>query len=409
MPEPILFYFNPTCELAIANGSFSYMPPSLLQQMERELAMLPFVFGTENDYVLIENPPSENFIRKLKSAGFTVPKFLTVNDLENLPAPGIESIHPWGWSPAAHYKLRKLKERCGEEFKRSPVFNWTPEHKSLFERATSLNLLGKILENHPPEFFIDKSLTGIKITQTEEIEPLLKKHSALVIKAPLSSSGRGVQFIRREILSQSNRQWISGVLKQQNYLIAEPLLEKVMDISFHFQITPDSSLNYLGYSVFETSSNGQYKASLIRPDLKKILPWTDVGLLEEMLTTAAEFVLETLTNSGYHRLHRGFLGVDALVFRHQDKLKIQPCIEVNSRMNMGVLSMFCEKQIHPESSGKFELYYGKAGDYCNFAAVQEARNQPRLQDGKNFSGFYSLTEPSDNQRFGAYISLAGER
>ena len=45
-----IFYFNPTCELAIANGSFSYMPPRLLRDFEQDCASLPFLFASPNDF-----------------------------------------------------------------------------------------------------------------------------------------------------------------------------------------------------------------------------------------------------------------------------------------------------------------------------------------------------------------------
>jgi len=403
--KPNVYFFNPTCELAVANGSFSYMPPELLLQMESELAILPFILATENDFVLTENIPSVEFVQKLREAGFTVPEFRSLNNLKNSMIDEFESILPWGWSPAAHFKLQNLKEKCSDKFKNSSIFNWLPKHKFLYERATSLNLLNKMLEDDPPGFFIEKSLTGAKVSETEEIEQLLNKHHSLVIKAPLSSSGRGVQIIRRKSLNQSNKQWISGILKQQNYVIAEPYLDKLLDLSFQFRITSGSELNYLGFTIFETNPNGQYKSSLIKPDLRKILPDSDAFELEEMINISAKPVIKALSSSDYAKYHRGFLGVDALIFRQKNKFKIQPCIEINSRMTMGLLSMYCGNQIHPKASGKLELYYGKSGNYSEFVSNQEALYKPEFQDGKIRSGFLSITEPLPAQKFGAYILL----
>jgi len=84
---------------------------------------------------------------------------------------------------------------------------------------------------------------------------------------------------------------------------------------------------------------------------------------------------------------------------------MQPCIEINSRMNMGVLTMFIEKQIHPDATGKFELFYGKTGDFETYALKQIQLKKPQFSEGRLYSGFVTLVEPSKQNKFGAYISL----
>jgi len=405
MAKANIYYFNPTCELAVANGSFSYQPPLLLQEMERDLAILPFAFCTKDDFVLTENLPSASFLKLLTDAGFNLPKFCLLTDLESLPKDSINAIFPWGWSSAAHFKLKHLKEKCSGSFKISPTFNWSSECKLLFERSTSLNFLNGILNNNPPDWFIGKEMNGQEVASCDEIDLLLEKYSPLVLKAPLSSSGRGIQIIRKTKLNTSNKQWISGVLKQQNYLIAEPYLEKLMDISFQFEISKDSEIKYLGHSIFETNSNGQYIGTLIRPNLKKYANEENIPKLEFMIEETANVLKSAMKTSAYPKIHRGFIGVDALIFRSQDSNMMQPCIEINSRMNMGILTMFIEKRIHPKSEGKFELFYGSEGDFEAFASKQLKTNQPIFKEGFLYSGFLPLVESTKKSKFGAYISL----
>jgi hypothetical protein len=405
MTEANVYYFNPTCELAVANGSFSYQPPLLLQEMERDLSILPFAFCTENDFVLTENQPTLAFQQKMRMAGFALPQFCSLAELESLPSNSFNAIYPWGWSPAAHFKLKNLKEKCFDKFRESPVFNWKDEHKLLFERSTSLDFLNGLLANNPPDWFVKKEMVGSKATSCEEVELLLRHHSPLVLKAPMSSSGRGIQIIRNTKLNTSNKQWISGVLKQQSYLIAEPYLEKLIDLSFQFRVLPDSKIEYLGFSIFETNSNGQYRGTLIHPDLGKIAPDENASELMEMISATAEIISDALKKSNYANWHRGFLGVDAMVFKHQKDLLMQPCIEINSRMNMGVLVLFLQDKIHPDATGKFELFYGKPGNFETYALKQMPLKQPQFSEGKLCSGFVTLVEPSEQNKFGAYISL----
>ena len=409
MTKARIFYFNPTCELAVANGSFSYMPPLLLQVMERDLAVLPFIFGSENDFVITETKPSDKYIEQLNNLGFKVPRFCTLSELEAMPADSFEAICPWGWSPAAHFKLKKLKEKCSREFKSNPSYNWQQIHQSLFERSTSLNILTDILNKDPQPWFINKSLTGVKATSLYEIEKLMKEHQALVLKAPLSSSGRGIQIIRSKTLNNSNKAWISGVLKQQNYLIAEPYLEKLADLSFQFRITESAEIDYLGFTFFETNSNGQYKGTLINTSIADVFPDKNVNELEEMINKTAQIIREELKSSVYTSLHGGFLGVDAMIFRNEKHIMIQPCIEINCRMNMGILSILLQNSIQSEVKGKFELYYGSMGDFEIFAKKEEISNPPVILNGKISSGFFPLVEPVQHQKFGAYFFVSGTR
>ena len=405
MAKATIYYFNPTCELAVANGSFSYMPPLLLQKMERDLSVLPFIFASKNDFVLTENPPSIGFIQRLKDAGFDLPHFCSLNELEILPDGSISDISPWGWSPAAHFKLKNLKEKCSDEFKASPVFHWKSEHQLLFERSTSLNFLAEILANNSMDWFIDQSVTGIVVTRTEEIELLLRKHLPLVIKAPISSSGRGIQIIRKKELSVSNRQWISGVLKQQNYLVAEPFLEKLADLSFQFLVKDNCKIEFLGYSFFETNSNGQYSGTLIHPELETILSAEHTAVFQEKIGETVQIIMDALKKSAYAKYHRGYLGIDSLLFMDHKQLFIQPCIEVNCRMNMGIISLLIEKKIQKDSIGKFGLWYSNSEKFMDFANEQSNNNRLRIKNGKVNSGFLSLVEEESNKKFGAYFSF----
>jgi hypothetical protein len=400
-----IYYFNPTCELAVANGSFSYMPPELLQQMERDLAILPAVFCTKSDFILTENPPSALFLNDLKNLGMDLPSFCSLKELEALPDGSFDSIIPWGWSPAAHFKLKYLKEQCSPKFRKNRIFEWKEEHKALYERSASLKFLRRILNDNPLPWFIDPSLCGKIVRSCDEIDALLQVYPSIVLKAPVSSSGRGIQIIRKQKLNASNRQLISGVLKQQKYLIVEPFLNKLLDLSFQFEIMSDSEIKYHGFSVFETNSNGQYKGTFIHPDLNELLPDEDEAEVRRKIASTAKILKLALQESEFASNYQGYLGIDALLFRESDQLKMQPCIEVNCRMNMGILCLQFENLIHPKTKGKFEISPIKINNLKkskeNFTGIEELL----YRDGKIYSGLLALTELKPNSKFGAYLSL----
>ena len=94
-------------------------------------------------------------------------------------------------------------------------------------------------------------------------------------------------------------------------------------------------VRYLGLSVFETSSEGRYAFNYLRSQQK----------LREMIVTLLPdaSVLDRLIALHHHLLsnrllgqYEGIVGIDMMVV--QDGL-IHPCVEINLRMNMGVLAM----------------------------------------------------------------------
>lgn len=408
MPAGNLYYFNPTCELAVANGSPSYQPPLLLQEMENSLSVLPMVFGTTNDFVLTENKPSEKFLNQLQNAGFELPGFYSMTELEPMPEDTFEALIPWGWSPAAHFLLKNLKSKCSDEFRKSPVFQWQDEHKRLFERSTSLKFLQDIIKQSGHDWIIPADLTGQIIYSTEELEILLQKHRQWVIKAPLSSSGRGIQMIRRQELDNARKQWISGILKQQRYIVAEPYLEKLTDFSYQFRVHSDQNIEFLGISFFETSSNGQYQRTLIANDEKILGKAADERICEK-ITKTAEIVAQTLSSSIYRQFHQGFLGIDAMIFRNNGQTMIQPCVEVNCRMNMGILALLLSGKIHPDCHGKFEIYYDRAVKFNEFVEQTTTAKKTCYKNGLIYQGILPLTDYTCGTKFGAYISVEGPK
>ncbi len=79
-----LFYFNPTCEMAIANGSATYTPPKHLEKFRNDLSILPIYFGDSQDVVLIDGTVPKEFLERLKNIGWNLP--WVVNKSEDIGA-----------------------------------------------------------------------------------------------------------------------------------------------------------------------------------------------------------------------------------------------------------------------------------------------------------------------------------
>ncbi len=391
-----IFHFNPTCELAIANGSPYYQAPAILREFEEELAPILLVFASSSDHVLKEKALPNQFMERLGelglSSGSCLSKAQSLEALKNEPV----LLQPWGWSPAELNYLSDYRQPSDIQTRSIQLAN-----SDLFQRKHAVQFVNDFLDENPQPFFPEKEQRPQILDSIEAIESYLLQHPQMVLKSPLSSSGRGLQVIRKNKLNDSNKRWIKTILAQQNYLVAEPLFNKKTDLSFQFELKPSGEILFRGISFFQTNNNGQYLGHHINPE-------TDLAyhhFHKNELTTIADHLSRQVRKSCFHRLYHGFLGIDALIYEEDQHFKIQPCLEINPRLNMGILSQAIEQKIHPESSGQFLTYYHPGKNYHAFAEEQARKNPPIVTDQRLRKGFLSLTAPKSDSLFGAYLLL----
>lgn len=390
-----IFHFNPTCEIAIANGSPYYVPPALLRDFESDLAPIMGVIANDCDFVICNNLPKKEFSDQLKQWGISTDKFITLNNLKELAEndPGRQfNLKSWGKSAAEANAFKFLNVV-------HPL--WDDHLKTLFERKTSMEFLNHFFKRSGLPNNIDQNIQQQIVFNESEIEKLLEHNTPVVLKVPLSSSGRGLLVLRKETLNEANRQWIRGNIAQQDYLVASRWFNKQFDLSFQFEVDDEGNVSYLGYSVFMTNSNGQYNGHYLNFETKNHLPF-DSNLINSIGTQ----LCEELIVSDFQKTHRGILGIDALIYlTDTGKYKIHPCIEINPRFTMGYLARQIEKKIHPQSFGQFKIFFDPKGGFKEFVAAEKKKNPPVLSDGFFQKGFLNIT-PADNYcKFGAYIKL----
>lgn len=381
--------------MAIANGSPYYVAPALLRQFEQDLAPIMALFANEYDWVVCEQKPPPSHVAQLRILGVNRVDFIEIDELKNWqsnhPMNEIE-LHSWGKSPAEAYRFSFLVE---------PDLIWQPAYSTLFERKTAAQFLQLFLSQNQHLPIVDKNTTIQVINSIPEVEGLLEEWSPLVLKAPLSSSGRGLLVLRRNRLNEANRQLISAVLKQQGYMTAERWHQKVADLSFQFEVTPSGNINYLGMSRFFTNSNGQYSGHYLGQ-----APLIPAGFDSGQLSEVAEQLGEALAKSVYSELHSGPLGVDALLFRdNSHQVKLHPCLEINPRYTMGYLALVLQSRIHSEANGEFRVQYFEPGELAGFIDEETKKNPPILVDGLIRKGFLALNPTTPQSRFCTFLRL----
>ena len=403
-----IFLFNPSCDFAVGNGSPYWQPGKLVRTMEYDLGNLPQFLSQPGDVVLAARMPSTRLGEMLSGAGFPLPRFEYFNPQDQtipIPANPAGWLRPWGWSPATHQQLKNLKPYCSRNFLESPMAEWNPHQRDLFCRDTAADVLQMILEESRNPSLMDKSLQPQVCKALPDLDRLADPWGKLMVKMPWSSSGRGLQPITRFPLHPSVIQRISGMLKSQGHVLAEPLHHKVADLAFLYDVTRDK-IHFSGFSRFITDNKGQYKGNYLNgwPDsfpeeLKKFADMAEAFL--------PELHIRTLERLNVHEIYRGPLGIDTLIFRDKTgHLKINPCQEINWRYTMGNISLNLEKSLHRLSHGTFEIVYDFRFPFKDAAKIFLDTNPLVRRDGKIYSGFVPLTEFTTENHFGAYMLVS---
>ena len=100
-----------------------------------------------------------------------------------------------------------------------------------------------------------------------EVEQALRIYQQIVIKAPWSSSGRGIRFIDKE-LNEYQRRWIQNVIASQGSVVIESFCHKVKDFGMEFESDGQGHVRCLGLSIFHTQ-NGAYIGNILASEEEK--------------------------------------------------------------------------------------------------------------------------------------------
>jgi hypothetical protein len=405
---PNIYLFNPTCEYAVANGHSSWQPNRLLQKMEEDLGALPLYFANPNDVILVKKVPPPEFLAALKKINITPPRFLHLNEVvknpEFISAPK-DRLLPWGWSPAAHRLLKPLKPSCTEDFQTSPVANWKPEYREIYSKKFALELLQKLLPELPADKVLSPHLIPVVCFTKPEIENCIERWKKIMVKAPWSSSGRGLQKVTKTPVVEKVWEKLLGIINDQGYAIVEPLLEKVLDLAFEFDLQ-NGKASYLGISRFLTDDNGRYQGNLLNGwPLETNLEIT--AFAETLPGMILKPLVESIEESLLAKYYEGIFGVDMLIFRDETgNLRVNPCLEINVKQTMGWLSLKLENLILPNKKGVFKTFYNPKQSFPEFKKEMEKTWPLKLSNSKIESGFFPLVPVYENTNIGAFILIS---
>lgn len=397
--------FNPSCEIEIANNSPYFNPPVLIQKFAKDLELLPAYLASENDIISIKSSFNADFIKDNIFLNDRSLKFINKNEIIEYLYKNditISKLNPWGWSPKVHEYFKDFKEFCSNDFKKSIVFYWNDKLREYFSRLKAFEFLIALYKKNLVDLPIDKSFIPTQCFSEKDVENKLDKYKQIVLKAPWSSSGRGIQVLRKSYLNTSLKQWIKGVLDTQKYIMCEPLLFKKVDFAFQYEIK-NNEVFFLGNSWFLSNENGMYQGNIIG-NIKHFYNSKIINFITQTnLHEIAKLHIETLKNLSFHKVYQGNLGIDSMIYMNKsEEFKIQPCVEINLRNNMGQLALKLQDYVHPQAKGTFNIYFNKQLYFSDYMILNL---KEIIQDSdKIVEGIIPLT-PLNKSNFGAYLNL----
>ena len=317
--RPTVHWFNPGSEPSV--GATGWSPDGVTQVLRRDLETLPMFLARGDDAVLVQDTPRAEFLNGLREAGFRIPAFVTA-----LPE-DTASVAPF-----AH----------------------TPESRTV---------LGSGLDHdraYPRSSWADR--TGAHIcASVAEVEDLVQQGGRWVIKAELSSSGRGNKRVEAP-LSAGVRTWIERL----GVVTVEPLLDRVFDLSALYR-----GDRLLGITRPLCDEAGRYKGHVCGHPF----PSLDVEIRRFLGGLDLRARYRTL---GHAIALEGLWGIDALVHRTAQGLALREVVEVNPRTTMGHIALALNRR------GIFRM------------VATPFQSKP---------GALALTDPERAQRFVAVLEL----
>lgn len=313
----ILHIFNPDTDYALASGLNFYTPPAKIKAMRARMALLPAQWAHRDEAILLLDTPPVS-IDALPDYLTARNKHLKIFSPEE-PLGDIPDLYPtpWGWNLA----LRQLLLSSGIPETNLPSRESIGKLRTLSHRRTA-----SLFNAHMGSPHIATELKSV-----EEVALYTSENPRAWLKAPWSSSGRGIincaDLEPRHILP-----WARGIIRRQGAVMAEHPADRILDFATEWTCKEGEAV-FEGLSVFNTSSRGKYHGNLLlgQPELEAIIKEAAPTWSGQIIENQKE-ALEALVAPHY----TGPLGIDMIAERSGE---IRPCIELNLRMTMGLATL----------------------------------------------------------------------
>lgn len=397
-----LLIFNPGHEEALRQPlGQSYTPRREVQAMMRELYPLMLLLADPGDYIAY---PCDTPLRYAlcDHLGRTVPAYT---------GPPLR-IEPWAIEPHLLDDLMRYGSRLGLRLEAPPT---TSTYLRLSHRDASADML-RYLARHIelPETIIPHWVYPAETHEATSaliataIESLSAQTSALIVKRPFTSSGRGVMPLDLPISTAQLRSLV-GSCHRARGISLEPRLDVQHNWALIYHVSPEAGVRLDCISCFRTEQAGStaYSGNELRPQatLRHELAQLAGGAqaLDRLIEAHGQWLTERIGTE-----YMGFVGID--LFSYHDEhgaLRLHPCVEINMRCTMGVLAARAyERHVAPGGQGLFRLIYASSEELIQTIRELEHRYPPLRTPMGLASGYLPLTPCGPATTFHAYLLIS---
>ncbi len=311
-----LLLFNPETEYALASGASFYTPPARVEKLRMANQLLPEAWAADGDVILVDNVHECTSKYKLVQWDMLGSLFKENPEIE---------IDPWGWNPAL---VRKLRDSGVPELS-LPDKETIKAIRELAHRRTTILLNQKWNEMVGELMRVD---VPVELMSEDECIGFLRSNPGCWMKAPWSSSGRGVINTAADMTEELVMQWCHGIIRRQGSVMGETGANRIADYATEWRIK-DGVAIYLGLSSFSTSNRGKYIENFDIGQDEMAESFSRICKMKlEPVIKIQKSILENVVGKRYN----GPLGVDMIV---EADGRLRPFVEVNLRRTMGMVAI----------------------------------------------------------------------
>lgn len=391
-----IYLFNPDTDLALADNRPTYVAPETVRQMSHDLALFPFWYAEEKSGVRVISRDEAVFVERMNECFRR--NIVPVSSKERLRFDEIKWM-PWGWTPALRRTLMEegIDEACLPAKEALAEWRMLSSREQVSAWLDDLGNTGGV------------RVESVNLKDLAACRIYVEEHRAVVFKAPWSGSGRGLRWCQGNFTPDMEG-WCARLLRKHGVVTASPVYDKVEDFALEFYADGQGGIRFEGYSLFATTSGGAYAGNWLLSDEEVVRRIEAYGLGEVLCRVRAR-ILEIATK--YTGNYQGYWGIDMMVCRDSDAKHywIHPCVEVNLRMNMGVVAHKLYRHLLlPGSVGRLVIDYQSAPDAMYARHVEESERHPlRMEQGRVGEGYLALTPVTRQSHYRAALYVFPEK
>lgn len=326
--------------------------PEPIRRMERELTALPACYARTGDVVLTDwRADYAALVREFGDGRPLVPA-------------------PWGWDRCVKTKFSEIGVPASLMPSDAQLAAW----RAWASRAFGTRHLHALIARADGEGWGGR-LVGREARFCEHAGDVAPwGGEPRIFKLPWTSSGRG--HCVSTALDAPTAARIATMLRRQGGVAMDRYYDRALDFALEYEVREGGRAAFLGYSVFHTGENGKYGYNLVESQerLRDRIVGAMAGdggsdggaslLLLRRIADCHRQLLEASLGGSY----RGPVGVDLFVANCAGRRMVHPCVELNLRMNMGIVALRLHRRLQGGAGGGPGLDALLAASQCRLSS-----------------------------------------